>query len=210
MNLLPSAIAAEAAVVVIHCRPWRKVVRQHPPGAAGSHQIQNAIDHLPHVCCSWPPAGFSWWQQKFEQLPLFVCQITGVYLGIHTSVIGQKPTFRTLSKASREYDIRLSHNGKRVQHPQIHWLVSGWTFEVWDIKEGGKYKLTVGSKSIQIDCKQQDIIRGLKEAQYRKTGATADRAKFSKQVIAPDKSISVRVFAGRHAGRFHVTIEPKA
>jgi hypothetical protein len=32
-------------------------------------------------------------------LPLFVCQITGVYFGIHTSVIGQKPTFRTLSKA---------------------------------------------------------------------------------------------------------------
>jgi len=98
MNLLPSAIAAEAAVVVIHCRPWRKVVRQHPPGAAGSHQIQNTVDHLPYVCCSWPPARFSWRQQRFKQLPLFVCQIAGVYFGIHTSVIGQKPTFRTLSQ----------------------------------------------------------------------------------------------------------------
>lgn len=104
MNLLPCAIAAEAAVVVIHCRPWRKVMRQQPPGAAGSHQIQNTVDHLAYVCCSWPPARFSWWQQRFEQLPLFVCQITGVCFGIHTSVIGQKPTFRTLSKRMSETD----------------------------------------------------------------------------------------------------------
>jgi len=98
VNLLPSTISAKMSVVVMHCRPWRKVVRQHPPRASGSHQVQNTVDDLPQVGSPRSPAGFSCWQQRFDQLPLFIRQITGVYFGIHTSVIGQKPTFHTPSK----------------------------------------------------------------------------------------------------------------
>jgi hypothetical protein len=110
------------------------------------------------------------------------------------------------SKASAKYDIKLLHNGKLSSNPQIHWLMSGRTFEVWDIKQAGKYELVVGSKSIEVDCKQRDIIRGPKETRYRKTGATDDKTKFSKETTAPDGSISVLVFPGRHTGRFYVTI----
>lgn len=97
MNLLPGTISAKTSVVVMHCWPWRKVVRQHPPRASGSHQVQNTVDNLSQVSSSRSPTGFRCWQQRFDQLPLFIHQITGVYFNIHTSVIGQNLTFHTLS-----------------------------------------------------------------------------------------------------------------
>ena len=102
MNLVPNSITPVFPVVVMNCRPWRKIVRQHSPRATRANKIQNAIDNVLQVGGAWPTTRLGWWKQRFDQFPLFIRQITWVGSSVHVSVIGQKPTFHTLSQRSRD------------------------------------------------------------------------------------------------------------
>ena len=96
MNLVPCSIVPILAIVIVHRRPGRKMARQHSPGAACAHQIQDAVNHLAQISAAGPPTSFGRWQQWFNQFPLFICQIAWVVFIVHTSVIGQNTTFHTL------------------------------------------------------------------------------------------------------------------
>ena len=99
MNLVPSTIAPVFPIVVMNRRPWRKVMWQHPPRAACTHQIQNAVNHLAQISTAGSPTSLSRWHQWLNQFPLSIRQIAGVVFIVHTSVIGQNNTFHTPSKA---------------------------------------------------------------------------------------------------------------
>jgi len=98
MNLVPSPVASVFPVVIMDGRPGRKVVGQHPPRAAGTHQIQDGVNHLTQISAARSSARFGWWQQGFNQFPLLIRQIAWVIFSVHISVIGQNTAFHTLSK----------------------------------------------------------------------------------------------------------------
>ena len=98
MNLLPNSLMPIFPVVVMNRWPWRKIMRQYSPRAAGANQVQDSIDNLSHVSVSWSATGLGWWQQWLDQFPLFICQISWVRYSVHILLIGQKSTFHTLSQ----------------------------------------------------------------------------------------------------------------
>ena len=100
MNLFPCPIATEPPVVIMHGRPRWKVMWQHSPRTASSHQIQDAIDHISYIRAPRPSTRFYFWKQWLNQLPLLICQISWVRYSVHNLVIGQNTTFHTRSKAS--------------------------------------------------------------------------------------------------------------
>lgn len=98
MNLFPCPIATEPPIVVMHGRPRGKVMRQHAPRTAGSYQVQQTVDHLPHIRAARPSTRFHSWKQWLNQLPLLIGQVRWVRYSVHNSVIGQNTTFHTRSK----------------------------------------------------------------------------------------------------------------
>ena len=109
MNMSPDPITAIFPVVIMNRRPRRKVVRQHSPRAAGADKIHHGVDNLPQIGSPRPAAGLGRWQERLDQVPLFICQIAWITPSVHISVIGQKVTFHTLSKKiAQKYDVLLS------------------------------------------------------------------------------------------------------
>ena len=98
MNLVPNSLMPIFPVVVMNRWPWRKIMRQHSPGAAGANQVQNSIDNLSQVSGSQSATRLGWWKQRLDQFPLFIRQIAGVGFSVHILLIGHKPTFHTLSE----------------------------------------------------------------------------------------------------------------
>jgi hypothetical protein len=102
MNMSPDPITAIFPVVIMNRRPRRKVVRQHSPRAAGADEIHHGVDNLPQIGSPGPAAGLGRWQERLDQVPLFICQIAWITPSVHISVIGQKVTFHTLSQTTLE------------------------------------------------------------------------------------------------------------
>ena len=97
MNLLPGAVDPEQAVVVMHRTPWRQVVRQQTPGAAGAVEVQDSVDHLAHVHLAVSAAGLLGRDMRFDQPPLFVREITGVRIPFHPRIIPEIQASHTRS-----------------------------------------------------------------------------------------------------------------
>src|SRR5262249_56856997 len=61
--------------------PGREVMRQHPPGAAASGQVEDGVDDLPQRVGSWPPGPpIALREQVLDVGPLEVGQVAGVSL----------------------------------------------------------------------------------------------------------------------------------
>ena len=60
--------------------PGRKILRQHPPAAAGAGQISDRIQNLAQIRFNRPPALGHTRQERFNPCPLFVGQIRRVAL----------------------------------------------------------------------------------------------------------------------------------
>jgi hypothetical protein len=85
VNFLPGAIDSEKAAIVVDRAPGRQVVRQQPPGAARAVEVQNAVDHLAHVHLAVPAAWFLRGDMRFDQQPLFIREIAGVWIPFHAA-----------------------------------------------------------------------------------------------------------------------------
>src|SRR6266487_1423451 len=68
-------------------------MRQGTPLAACPIQVQNGIDHFADVGCSWVSTWLGGWDQRFEDGPFLLGQITGVAESIHFSTSSTFPFF---------------------------------------------------------------------------------------------------------------------
>ena len=75
MNLLPGAVEPKATVVEVHRAPRRKIVRQLPPGATRSTQVQDRVNNFAQIDAARAPARFGRWYRRRDQSPLLVRQV---------------------------------------------------------------------------------------------------------------------------------------
>src|SRR5271157_4600746 len=82
VDLLPQALSSPSPKNSVNGLPIGKVVRQRPPLAARAIDVEDGIDD---------PAAIHWWttslllrrQQSPDNLPLLVCDITGIICPVH-------------------------------------------------------------------------------------------------------------------------------
>ena len=78
-DLLPGAVAAPLVVVVVHRTPGRQVVGEHVPLAAAAVEVENGVEHLPHLDLAGTADGVDG-NQGLDDFPLLVSQVGGVGL----------------------------------------------------------------------------------------------------------------------------------
>lgn len=71
-------------------------MRQGTPLAACAIQVQNGIDYFSHVGCSWVSTWLGGRDERFEDGPFLLGQITGVAESIHISTSSIFPLFLLL------------------------------------------------------------------------------------------------------------------
>ena len=80
---------------------------QRSPDTAIAVAVEDGINHGPHLGLAWPPTGAGRWQEGLQDRPLLACQITGVWLRVHTLSTFETPFWNRLlapilGKASRD------------------------------------------------------------------------------------------------------------
>ena len=75
MNLLPRTVEPEATVVEMRRAPRREIVRQLPPGATRSTQVQDRVNYFAQIDAARAPARFGRWNRRRDQSPLPVRQV---------------------------------------------------------------------------------------------------------------------------------------
>ena len=108
MNLRPNTRQAKLAIVPMDRAPGREVVRQRSPGTAGTADVQDPVEDLPHVHAAGAAAGLRRWDQGFQELPLLLRQVTRIWRPFHILLIGQTPTQSSL----------LTHALREIQTPK--------------------------------------------------------------------------------------------
>src|SRR5947209_1300827 len=93
MHALPDPRVAPRAKVAPHCGPGWKLMRQGSPLAACTIQVQNGIDHFSDISCSWVSTWLGGWDERFEDGPFLLGQITGVAESFHCSTSSIFPFF---------------------------------------------------------------------------------------------------------------------
>lgn len=83
MNPLPSAVVTPDPKVVVDTLPLRILLRQHSPLDAANHDVQNAVDHLPHIQAAGSSAKFRRWNKFLDNVPLTVGQVAWVVSLVH-------------------------------------------------------------------------------------------------------------------------------
>ena len=95
---LPSSVSFPRRKVVVDGPPWGKIVGQRSPDTAIAVAVEDGINHGPHLGLAWPPTGAGRRQEGLQDSPLLACQITGVWLRVHTLSTFETPLLeQTLS-----------------------------------------------------------------------------------------------------------------
>ena len=85
---------------------------QRSPDTAIAVAVEDGINHGPHLGLAWPPTGAGRRQEGLQDSPLLACQITGVWLRVHTLSTFETPLLeqtltgrRASSRARRPEDL---------------------------------------------------------------------------------------------------------
>ena len=99
---LPGSVSFPRRKVVVDGPPWGKIVGQRSPDTAIAVAVEDGINHGPHLGLAWPPTGAGRRQEGLQDSPLLACQITGVWLRVHTLSTFETPLLeQTLSVPPR-------------------------------------------------------------------------------------------------------------
>src|SRR5262249_30438937 len=79
----PGPVGGPADEVVIDGPPAREVVRQGPPGAAVAVTVEDRIKDVPEVGLAGPPQVRGGREQRLEDVPLGIGQVTRIGFGSH-------------------------------------------------------------------------------------------------------------------------------
>ena len=95
---LPGSVSFPRRKVVVDGPPWGKIVGQRSPDTAIAVAVEDGINHGSHLGLAWPPTGAGRRQEGLQDSPLLACQITGVWLRVHTLSTFETPLLeQTLS-----------------------------------------------------------------------------------------------------------------
>ena len=73
---------------------------QRSPDTAIAVAVEDGINHGPHLGLAWPPTGAGRRQEGLQDSPLLACQITGVWLRVHTLSTFETPLLEQTLRAS--------------------------------------------------------------------------------------------------------------
>lgn len=96
MNLLQGSIPAPRTVVMVDRRPRAEVLGQHAPLATRPGEVHQPVDDPPRLgrrSASFGGAGLARREMWFDQVPLFIREIRGVYNFVHTRCYRQDGWF---------------------------------------------------------------------------------------------------------------------
>ena len=93
MNLLTRTVESKATVVELNRPPRWKIVRQLPPGATRTTQVQDRIKNFAQIDAARASARFGRWYRRLDQSPLFVRQVRRVRNPFHAHSYRQKGAF---------------------------------------------------------------------------------------------------------------------
>src|SRR5208337_3870095 len=94
---LPGSVSFPRRKVVVDGPPWGKIVGQRSPDTAIAVAVEDGINHRPHLGLAWPPTDAGRRQEGLQDSPLLACQITGVWLWVHTLSTFETPFWNRLS-----------------------------------------------------------------------------------------------------------------
>ena len=94
---LPGSVSFPRRKVVVDGPPWGEIVGQRSPDTAIAVAVEDGINHGPHLGFAWPPTGPSRRQEGLQDSPLMACQVTGVWLRVHTLSTFEAPFWNRLS-----------------------------------------------------------------------------------------------------------------
>jgi hypothetical protein len=58
-------------------------MREHPPFDTPVDDIEDRIDHRPHIEFTGAPTGLGWGDQIFDTIPFGISEVCRVWMGIH-------------------------------------------------------------------------------------------------------------------------------
>ena len=96
---LPGSVSFPRRKVVVDGPPWGKIVGQRSPDTAIAVAVEDGINHGPHLGLAWPPTGAGRRQEGLQDSPLLACQITGVWLRVHTLSTFETPLLEQTLRA---------------------------------------------------------------------------------------------------------------
>ena len=79
VEILPGAVQAPPAEVVIRRLPGRELVRQQSPGAAAAYDVEDGVQDLAERVETWPANTLGWRQVRLEASPLLIRKIGQVW-----------------------------------------------------------------------------------------------------------------------------------
>jgi hypothetical protein len=85
MDTLPDAIVPPCPEIPIDTGPVGEVMGEHPPLNSTHGHVENRVDNLAHIQCTMSPPWLGWRAHIFDQIPLFVREISLIRDGFHPS-----------------------------------------------------------------------------------------------------------------------------
>ena len=111
---LPGSVSFPRRKVVVDGPPWGKIVGQRSPDTAIAVAVEDGINHGPHLGLAWPPTGAGRRQEGLQDSPLLACQITGVWLRVHTLSTFETPFWNRLSAQPQLFLLRSRRHRARL------------------------------------------------------------------------------------------------
>ena len=118
---LPGSVSFPRRKVVVDGPPWGKIVGQRSPDTAIAVAVEDGINHGSHLGLAWPPTGAGRRQEGLQDSPLLACQITGVWLRVHTL-----STFETPLLEQTLTFFMPTAGGPRPGHLEVHEGGDSW------------------------------------------------------------------------------------
>ena len=115
---LPGSVSFPRRKVVVDGPPWGKIVGQRSPDTAIAVAVEDGINHGSHLGLAWPPTGAGRRQEGLQDSPLLACQITGVWLRVHTLSTFETPLLEQTLRAGVG-----ARSRRRAGLPAFLWLV---------------------------------------------------------------------------------------
>ena len=125
VHLLKDPVFAPASKIVINGSPRREIMRKHPPGTATSQEVEDRIDNLPQPILAGPAGTLRDWDQRGNELPLGLTEVTGVtcWRRRHDDFGGEgleiEHNISALSKENTEITVFIHPLGERVKEGAV-------------------------------------------------------------------------------------------
>src|SRR6516165_1125777 len=95
-DLSPDGVTDPGAEIVVDGFPGRKLMRQHAPLTTRAIQIEQRVENLTQIGFARSPTRLGRRQQGFDELPLLVRKIGGVWLPFHAPDLGKSAFWNSL------------------------------------------------------------------------------------------------------------------